>query len=292
VGDKATGKTLLAMEACANFSHSYENGLMFYREAEEAFDKPYARSLGMPIERISFWDDDNEEPLDTVQAFYKDMKACARKCISKGVPGLYILDSLDALSDESEMKHDSLKKEGYGTSKAYFMSMLFRKITRLISKAKMCVIIISQVRDKIGVMFGRKTSRTGGRAMDFYASVILYLTHTERVSQIRDGIKRVIGIRVKAFGDKNKITKPFRECEFLIRFEYGIDDLEACLSWLMENKMLRRTSLSDKEAKRLISSSDRLDDEEYNEVYKPLIKIVRKAWSEIEMSFLPRRKKY
>lgn len=294
VGDKSTGKTLLAIEACANFAAAREDGLIFYREAEEAFDKPYAASLGMPLDRISFWDDDHDEdePLDTVEAFFKDLKACAMKCIKEKVAGLYILDSLDALSDEDEMKQDGLGKSGYGITKPAEMSRLFRKITRLLSKARLCLVIISQIRDKMNAMFGRKTSRSGGRAMDFYCSWILYLTHTERMTQTKNGIKRVIGVRVKAQGDKNKIAKPFRECEFMIRFDYGIDDLEACLSWLMENKMLGRTGLSDKEAKRLIASSDQLDKEDYNDAHKPLVKTVKEVWNEIETSFLPKRKKY
>src|SRR5262252_7801779 len=54
IGDKSTGKTLLCIEAAANFARQYPTGKIRYRETEGAFQKSYARALGMPIERIDF----------------------------------------------------------------------------------------------------------------------------------------------------------------------------------------------------------------------------------------------
>src|ERR1019366_3976564 len=52
VGDKSTGKSLLAIEACANFAIKYPKGTIRYREAEAAFDRPYAEALGMPVDHV------------------------------------------------------------------------------------------------------------------------------------------------------------------------------------------------------------------------------------------------
>jgi len=51
VGDKSTGKTLVAIEACVNF---LELGSVHYIEVEAAFDHSYAKALGMPIDDIKF----------------------------------------------------------------------------------------------------------------------------------------------------------------------------------------------------------------------------------------------
>src|SRR4051812_12321005 len=72
VGDSSTGKTLQAIEAAANFAFKYPSGLIRYREAEEAFDRPYAKSLGMPLKRVDFGEGFD---VDTVEDFYNDVVA-------------------------------------------------------------------------------------------------------------------------------------------------------------------------------------------------------------------------
>lgn len=58
VGDKSTGKTLLAIEACAQFLLKFPDGEIVYCEVEAAFDKGYAAALGMPVDRVRFIDDE------------------------------------------------------------------------------------------------------------------------------------------------------------------------------------------------------------------------------------------
>ena len=58
VGDKSTGKTLLAIEACTQFLLKYPHGDIVYCEVEAAFDKGYAAALGMPVDRVRFISDE------------------------------------------------------------------------------------------------------------------------------------------------------------------------------------------------------------------------------------------
>ncbi len=74
--------------------------------------------------------------------------------------------------------------------------------------------IISQIRDAIGVTFGKKHTRSGGHALDFYASQIIELAHIERVTKEIDKIKRPIGVLVKARCTKSKVRTPYLECDF------------------------------------------------------------------------------
>lgn len=290
VGDKSTGKTLLAIEACANFARRYR-GQIWYRESESAFNKEYAGALGMPLERISFIDRDREQ-FDTVEQFHDDLVDCCRAAKKRGHGGLYILDSLDALSDEAEKKR-KIGDSSFGANKAKKMSELFRRLTREIEGADVSLGIISQVRANINATFGRKTSRTGGKAMDFYASQVLYLAHIETIYKTKKEVKRATGIRVRAKCDKNKVGLPFRECEFTIQFGYGIDDLVASLDWMLENKKLSYMGgVSEREARQVITASAALDKAEYGEYLEKANEALRLAWVETEQSFLPKRKKY
>ncbi|MAF25770.1 hypothetical protein CL634_09390 [bacterium] len=287
VGDRSTGKTLLAIEAAANFASAFLNGHIFYREAEAAFDLDYAEALGMPIDRISF---NKPDEFVTVEDFYNDLSQCLEQIGTDGI-GLYILDSLDALSDKAEIGR-GIEEGTFGASKAKQLSQVFRRITQKVKKSNVCVIIVSQVRDNIGVAFGEKHTRSGGRALDFYASQILWLARIKNLTKTRKSITRTTGIIVRAKCKKNKVGIPYRECDFPITFGYGVDDFTANLDWLKSIKRLEDIGLDEKGVKALLNSAGTMSPEEYTLKSDEIATEVRDIWSEIETSFLPTRKKY
>lgn len=285
IGDKSTGKTLLAIEASANFARRFKKAEVFYREPEAAFDEPYAGALGMPLNRVDF-----SRP-HTVEDVFVDMEKCLAKVEAKGIEAFYILDSLDALSDTAELERDFGDKS-YGTGKAKDMSQLFRRIVRRVESSNMALMIISQIRDKIGVTFGDKTTRAGGHALDFYASHVIMLSHLKRLTRTIRGVTRADGIRIKAHVKKNKIGLPFREAEFDIKFGYGIDDLAACVDWLDSVKRVPDLGLN-MSAVQILKAADRMDDDaEYFDWVKRVADGTEAVWRDIETSFMPTRRKY
>lgn len=307
IGDKSTGKTLLCIEAVANFVKKYkERGRVFYREVEAAFDVDYAEALGMPVRNIDF-SHNLDKPLETVEDLFEDMDAVLTKLENAKTkhPSLYIVDSLDALTDREEQAR-AMDKASYGADKSKKMSQLFRRLVRRFEQANMTVIIVSQVRSKIGVTFGERTTRSGGRALDFYGSQFIKLAHLSVLYQTRDGQRRAIGVSIKAKSTKNKIGLPFRECDFDLLFGYGIDDLDACLRWLEETKGLGplgyhivKTKKGDKRANGAFGSlSEVIDDiwsrpdEEFKSELKRVREVVEARWWQIERSHLPTRRKY
>lgn len=223
VGDRATGKTLVAIEAAANFNMIAPKGKIRYREAESAFDQAYASALGFPSEKVDFG-----EPVDTIEDVFEDLEKVIKG--AKG-PEIYIVDSLDALSDRAEMDR-KIDEGSYGMGKAKILSQLFRRSVRGLAEKDITLFIVSQVRDNIGVTFGRKTARSGGRALDFYASQVAFLSQLERLTKVISNIKRVTGVTVRVQIDKNKVGLPYREAQFPIMFGYGIQDWKACAEYL------------------------------------------------------------
>lgn len=287
IGDKSTGKTLLAIEACANFAEQFPKGHIWYCETEAAFDTGYAAALGMPIDRISFRDD-----IRTVEDLFKDLEKCIKQCTGpKAQPGLYIIDSMDAISDKAEMERE-IDKASFGASKAAQVSELFRRLNKDVSNANIHVLIVSQIRDKIGAMFGEKTTRSGGRALDFYASQIVKLAHIKTLVQTIKGMKRPTGVRIKAKASKNKVGLMGRECEFVIRFGFGVESYEASMEWLIATKQTKELGLSDAAARALLEESTEWDGDTLREKTLELDKVVRRVWAANETSILPKRKKY
>ena len=262
IGDSSTGKTLLCIEAAACFARKHEKGKIYYRETEAAFDEDYAEALGLPLDRVDF----GGEPLNTVEDLYEDLLAVVDR--SKQ-PALYILDSLDALSDRAEAGR-AIDEGSYGAAKAKKLSEMFRRVVRALSKKHVTVIIVSQVRDKIGVMFGEKWSVTGGRALQFYSSQRIMLKQVKRLTSRRGKAERVVGIEVEAQIRKNKVGKPFRYAKFPIIFDYGIDSVRASIDFLKEEGGIKDPPADRKELRAL----------------------AKKTWYDIEASFAPKQRKY
>lgn len=284
VGDRSTGKTLLAIEACANVAQMYPKADIWYRERESAFDKPYAQALGMPLDRIDFGRDN----FHTVEGFAADLQACIEKTKHGG---LYILDSLDSLTDDAELKR-KFGEASYGMGKAKNMSEMFRRLVRDLEEKQITLMIISQVRDAIGVTFGQKHKRTGGRALDFYATHVVYLAHVGRVTREIQKIKRVVGVDIKAKVEKNKVGLPFREAEFEIKFGYGIEDFQSCVDWLKLVERLPAIDIKPAEFNKFLTDSYKLPDHQFRGLCQEVAEATRKVWRDVETRFLPTRQKY
>src|SRR5690606_32926781 len=132
----------------------------------------------------------------------------ADRLILSGALDLVVIDSVAALVPKGELEGEM------GDSKmglqARLMSQALRKLTATISKTNCSCIIIKQLRDKIGVMFGSMETTTDGNALKVYTTIRLDI---QRKTKIKDD-NQSIGNRVKVKVVKNKMAPPFRIAEF------------------------------------------------------------------------------
>lgn len=294
VGDHASAKTLLAIEACANFHNKFPNGKIIYLEAEAAFDESYAEALGMPIQSVDFIGPELKD--FTVEALFEHLQSTIHELTKSEEPCLYVVDSLDALSDRAE-KDREIDKGSYGANKPKMIGQLFRRLVKDMERTKIHLMIISQVRDNIGVMFGERHTRTGGKAMDFYASQILWLAQIKKLDKTIRKQKRVYGVQIKAKCKKNKIGLPFRECEFPVVFGYGVDNIASMLAWLEsidEEEAIAEAvqGLTYKTSADLAETIKALPTDERLAVIKELSNRTITLWQDIENRFIPKHSKY
>jgi hypothetical protein len=177
----------------------------------------------------------------------------------------------------------------YGNGKTKDIGKLLLMLVRYIKRSRTHLMIISQERDNIGVTFGKRSTRSGGRALDFSASQVIWLAKLGPIEITRSGIKRAVGVEIKAKCDKNKIAIPLRQCDFTIRFGFGIDDISSCLDWLEEVKMWDSVTTQKRtEYDKYIAG---LSDEEYWVKVKEISELASSTWYKVEERFAPERKR-
>ena len=156
--------------------------------------------------------------------------------------GIYVLDSLDGLTsqEQDERADERLKafhaektfdKGTYGMGKQKYLSQeFFPQLCSIIEDKNVLVIIISQIRENIDMFSFEKFSRSGGKAMDFYAHSVIWLATAKYITK-KD---RKVGVVVKAKTTKSKTPRPFRECFFSFLYDYGLDDIGSNVDYLFD----------------------------------------------------------
>lgn len=153
-----------------------------------------------------------------------------------GTFGSIVIDSLAGLAPKAQIDGDI--GDYHAGLFARIMSDALSVLTPFLDNAGCTLIVINQIREKIGVMFRNPEHATGGRALKYYASVRLDVRRIEFIKQSGE----VIGVRTRVKVVKNKIASPFKEVEFDIMFGHGISVEGDILDCAVEKEVITKCS--------------------------------------------------
>jgi recombination protein RecA len=220
-GWEGTGKSTICGHAVAECQKL--GGKVLYIDGEYAVDKKYFQQLGVDTTKMLI-----AQPSCGEEGFN-----IAMEMINTGEIDLVVIDSDSSLIPKKMLDGDV----GDSTigRKALLNSNAYPKLKGALSKHNVCVIVISQYREKIGVMFGNPTTTQGGHALKFYSDCIIECTKTGA----KEGDVQYGNItKVKAI--KNKMSPPYRKSDFEIVYGLGIDKFKEIMTLGNEYEILRK----------------------------------------------------
>jgi recombination protein RecA len=234
-GLEQSGKSLLAAHALLNTQK--KGGLAVYIDTENAIATEYLTAIGLNLKDMLYI------PLETVEDIFETVDVIIDKVRSSDKDRLVtiVIDSIAGASTKTEMAAD-FDKDGYATAKALIISKAMRKITNLIGRERICLIITNQLRQKLNApAFSDPWTTPGGKGIPFHASVRLRLSSIGAIKAKREGRDEIVGSRVKAKLVKNRVGPPLRECEYEVYFDSGIDDYSSWLTTMKEYNLVSQS---------------------------------------------------
>jgi recombination protein RecA len=227
-GNASVGKTTLSLKTAA--SAQQMDGLSAYVDCESSFDPVFAQALGVDIDALDYH---RQKSGERVVAYMETL-------LYAGLHDVIILDSVASLLPEQE-KNATLEKGSMGMEQAKMMSKAMRKLTT--ANHKTVLIFINQLRDNIGVSFGKKTTTPGGRALPHYSGIRIEMVKVETLKEKKKYINEKTGEiserdtpkahRVLCRVEKDKTgsaVRPYAETTFVFDYDRAdIDQIEDLL---------------------------------------------------------------
>ena len=207
-GTESSCKTTTALTTIATEMKNDPTAFAYYCDVEQALDPEYAEALGVDLTRLVVDSDSVGE-----QALTK-----LRDSIASGLYSIAVLDSTNAIC-ASKQEEETISATDMGI-RARLLSATYPQLVNACGKTNTLLIVIEQIRKKIGVMFGNPETNTVGEAGRFYMTQRLMMRRQTKVEE-EGGI--AVSNEVKCSVIKNKVSPPFRKCDLVCIYGQGFD---------------------------------------------------------------------
>jgi len=205
-GQESSGKSTLSHYLIAQVQRN--GGRAAIIDAEFSYDPRYTSSIGVDTSKLLV-----TQPLHLEAAM-----ETLRELVDTNAFDIIVVDSVAAMAPMTEIEGDFLK-DTMGLQ-ARKLGAALRVLTGSISRSKTIVIFINQLREKIGVIYGKKETTPGGKALKFFASVRLEVSKGDKIVDSDD---KQIGNFLNITGVKNKVGFPFVKTSVELYYGQGLD---------------------------------------------------------------------
>ena len=220
---EGAGKTTICLHLIAE---AQKKGLnVAYIDAEHALDEKYAKAIGVDWEKLK---PTLFQPMNGEDAFQY-----GQELLKTGELQLLIFDSTSGMLPKSQMEAEP---GGSNMGKhALLFSKEVPKVNIFAANNNAIVVFVSQLREKIGVMFGSPETTQAGNTLKFFASNRIDL----RRSLEKEG-DEVIGINTTFKVLKCKTSAPYKTGIIPILFGVGIDKVSEIIEMATDLDLIKK----------------------------------------------------
>ena len=232
IGQASTAKTVFGTHILREAQRKGFYSIII--DSENAYSPKFAVTLGIDPEKLIYAAPPTvEDCFDTIQ---KTIEAIREE--DEDTPIVVFYDSLAVSPSKAEMDAEGYEGNNMqGAVRAKTIGAALRKINPILRPKNVALILVNQIRTKVGVMYGDpRTSAAGGNALDYYLGVNLETAKTDTIGE-KDS---PTGIRGKVRNKKNKIIEPFKSCEFELIFNEGLNPYFGLLPLLERDGVVER----------------------------------------------------
>lgn len=224
--DEGAGKTSLGFQFLGACQRA--GGVAALIETEKTLIRERAPVFGVSLEDLILFEPPTlEEVLEGIRTLFD--------AIPKNVgPNLVVWDSLAATELRGQAGAPVGDSQLVGR-RARLMSEALPLLSRLAREKAAAVVVINQLREKIGVTFGPAETTPGGHALKFHSSWRLQLWRGKEIKTKGDPS----GVYTTIKAVKSKIGLPFRKTKLKLDFDTGWDSEWSLMNLGKDLKILK-----------------------------------------------------
>mgnify|MGYP003147848467 CR=1 FL=1 len=236
-GEASTAKTVFATHILKEAQVSGYYTMLV--DSENAYNAEFAEHLGLDPKKLIYA---APETLEECFQVIEDAIMTIRETDTE-TPIVVAYDSIAVSPSKAEYEADGYEGNNMqGAIRAKSTGACLRKINPLMRKHKVALVVINQIRNKVGVMYGSPdTAAAGGKALEYYLGVNLKCISNKTSDLLRDENKNITGIKGTVRNTKNKVSIPFRECEFELIYNEGLNPSYGLLKLLEADGLVNRS---------------------------------------------------
>jgi RecA/RadA recombinase len=227
-GAEACGKSYITLGICENFLQMHPEGIVAYYDSEHAIDEDILRPRCTDLTRISM------TSVGTVEEFHistmQFLEEYGKVEEENRPPLLMVLDSLGQLATNDEIKNSvGGELKGDMGRKAKLIKGAFRTLTMTTGRLGVTMIVTNHTHATME-MYGPKRDMSGGNALKYSASSIVYLSK----SKARDEEKKQIGNIIRCQLIKGRKAVEGKEVDLSMTFLNGLEKYSGLLDIALE----------------------------------------------------------
>ena len=248
IGRKSVGKSTLTVHCLAQIQK--HGGLAVGLDVERSNLKSRCEKQGLDMKRYLASQPDSLDTYETkdidtgkavkIKGAFDIMQAVIQVIRAKNKDALIgiALDSIAGSSVATEKEGDVGKASMGAHSR--ILSQAFRMVMPVIHDMNCVLLLVNQLKSKIGVVYGSPDTYIGKNPIDFHSAITLEMTSGGAYPEKSPDPE---GIITKIHVSKNKVAKPFAKIEYVTWFDRGIDILWESIAFLRKETELLGTSV-------------------------------------------------